>query len=187
MMPRSEAGNWIERDGGGCAHPEQLSRSFFTFIELSVVIVIIGVFALLVGPRMTGRMRGGGLDSAVKRVAVLGEHAASLASTSGQVHILRIELSEGFFYISPWDGDEKESLAPHAGNIYSLPDGVRFTGARLEQEEKYEVLQVRFAPDGWADNAVIVLEEDGGRRMAVSFTLSMGKVQVSEGDEIPDY
>ncbi len=187
MMPRSGAGNWIEWNGGGCAHPEQLSRSFFTFIELSVVIVIIGVFALLVGPQMTARMRGGGLDSAVKRIAVLGEHAASLASTSGQIHILRIELREGSFYISPWDVDEEESPAPHAGNIYRLPDGVRFTGARLEHEEEHDVLQVRFAPDGWADNAVIVLEEEGGRRMAVGFTLSMGKIQVSEGDEIPDY
>ena len=186
MTPRSEAGNWIKMADN--KKKSEVTAFNFTFIELSVVLVIIGILVTVVGPRVWEGMGGRGLNLASKRIAAVGDHAGNLAATRSQIHVLRFDLRENTFFIITQDQAEKEeNPAPFEGNVHQLPNGVSISEARLEDQMMYEVLDVRFAPDGWADNAAIYLEDDNGNTKIVAFTRSRGKIQIVDDPDSLDF
>ncbi len=149
----------------------------FTLIELAIVIAIIAIATTLAGPRILEGMTGGGIDSQVNKLSALGMHAQNLAVTTGHLHALKIDLQEGEFYIkSPTSEGEQK---PHHGNIHRLPEGIRFDKAQLENKTVDSVLEIRFAPDGWADNALIGITDEKHQRRDVEFTRSMGRIVVN--------
>lgn len=156
------------------------TRRHFTLIEIAVVMVIIGIMAALIGPRVVLDVMGGrGIDASVRRLTAAGKHAANLAATRGRMHVLVLDINSGRFYVRAGDPDDADRT-PRTEASHSLPPRVSFTGAELEDRRIDDVLYVRFTPDGWADNATVILEDEGGRRVRVSFTRSMGKVEISE-------
>ncbi len=181
MMRRSEAGSWIDIHVTRPQSPfRPAPRLRFTFIELSVVVVIISIAAALIGPRLAGMVGGRSMESAVRRLAAMGEYTASLAASSGEIHVLRFELGDGSVYIAAESDITRNGPSSSRGESYRLPEGLSFEEARLEDAVKTNVLQVRFAPDGWADNASVCIRDEKGRRINIAFTLSMGKLKISE-------
>ncbi len=186
MMPISGAGNWI--DMADNKKKSDVTAFFFTFIELSVVLVIIGILVTVVGPRVWEGMGGRGLNLAVKRIAAVGDHAGNLAATRSQIYVVRFDLRENLFFITTQDQAEREeNPAPFEGNIHRLPNGVSISEARLEDQMIYEVLDIRFAPDGWADNAALYLVDDKGNKKTVAFTRSRGKFQIVDDPNSLDF
>ncbi len=159
-------------------HPSPAGQ--FTLIELALVVVIISIAAALIGPRLIDGMSGRGIDSAVKRLAVLGEHAGNLAATTRQPHTFVIDLQEGNYYVTKPAIEEAQEDEDRPGfeKTYSLPEDVSFTKAKLEDADVADTLEIRFFPDGWADNAVIQLKDRSSRTVSVKFTRSMGKVVI---------
>jgi len=158
----------------------QLHKAF-TLIELCVVLVIIAIAAAMVFPWSNRQdIPREQFRKSMQHLAAAGTNAKNLAVSTSKLHVLHVELDEGRFYIAVEDED-----TPLEGTLSSLPDGSRFNRAELESEQASGVLKIRFAPDGWADNASITAIGPAGRStppqtITVAFTLNCGTLRLSD-------
>jgi len=155
----------------------QLHKAF-TLIELTVVMVIIAIAAAMVLPWSSRHdVAREQFRKTMQHLAAAGTNAKHLAVSTSKLHVLSVELDEGRFYITA-DGEDE----PVDETLFSLPEGSRFERAELEGEQASGALKIRFAPDGWADNASITATGPAGRSappetITVAFTLNCGKIE----------
>jgi len=128
-----------------------MNRSGFTFVELIVVLVILGVVTALVAPSVSRTIASARLRSAASDVRTSLARGRALAVAGAEERAVAFDLSRGGF------GVDNEA-------VRLLPDTIRL-GAVLPGEDRKEQgnVRVRFFPDGSGDEAEIsVTTEDGG-------------------------
>ena len=128
-----------------------MRRSGFTFVELIVVLVILGAVAALVAPSVSRTIVSARLRTAASDVRTSLARGRSLAVAGAEERAVAFDLSRGEF------GVDNEA-------VRLLPETIRL-GAVLPGEDRKEQgnVRVRFFPDGSGDEAEIsVTAEDGG-------------------------
>jgi general secretion pathway protein H len=138
----------------------------FTLVELVVVLAILALGTALVLPSLSGpltsaRFRQGGAEL---RAAMT--QARARAAASGRMRAVRIDLDRGEYGIP----------ADNVGR--SLPEGVRVVsvsspGVKIERG----VVDVRFFPDGSADEAEVVLADASDVRLLLRVDPLTGVVE----------
>jgi type II secretion system protein H len=146
----------------------------FTLIEITLVLLIIGVLLSLAAPKLSllGQAR---LDASARRLAAMISYLNDEAALRGRVYRLTLELDESRYTI--------ETQAPYArGEIAEgfvtewdpyaepteLPLGIRIV--RVESADRAALAgpeALYFLPEGGADTTTITLEGDDGRRLDV--------------------
>lgn len=133
----------------------------YTLIELSVVVLLIGMLLLLAVPRLRDEVLNDGLKAAARQL-VGAAREMRLESVRDQTdQILHIDMALPSFWSYPADttGEKRAELRRRA---HRLPDGVRIVAVRQpHQAARTEgEIQIRFFRRGYVAPTVIRLGKD---------------------------
>jgi type II secretion system protein H len=120
----------------------------FTLIELLVVLVIVGIMLGLAGVRLAPDDEHN-LQTEMRRLAVLLEHARDEAVTTGEPIAFSVERTHYRF----WRRDADNAWIPYGGGDDALRDreataGLRLTDWRVGQADAAGAARVLFLPSG---------------------------------------
>ncbi|MDD2671997.1 MAG: prepilin-type N-terminal cleavage/methylation domain-containing protein [Syntrophales bacterium] len=144
-----------------------MSEKGFTFIELMVVLALVGVLLAVTVPKVRENLTEDRLGSAARKIASLSRELRSEAARENEDSFLRIDLDRGCFW------KFRSSLSPEKSTdvkkyAFCLPADVLIVDAHpYGQDKKKEgETAVRFSRKGYAQPAVIHLAH-GDRQVTV--------------------
>jgi len=151
-----------------------MRRRGFTLIELSVVIVILAMFAAAVVPNMATSIESAKRRSFRVSVLTLARRAKVEAITRGAT--VNLSLNNGDFQIS--SGSETDSTV--IGSVSQAPgiEASHFTKAGEELGEGEWL--IAFYPDGTSDGGAFQFDE-GSDSTSVKIAKKDGRVSVTDG------
>lgn len=153
----------------------------FTFIELAVVLFVLGLVLWLVVPRVA-TVVGPDRNTVFRKIAAGSEAAFDTALFEKQEVRLTIDPASG---ICRFGLPGKDAGAPSAAD---LPEGLHITGVRIENEDQPPdvVTTIRYLPGGKIPAFRIFFHEDGEGTDARDWTLRVnpfdGSVDILEGE-----
>lgn len=156
--------------------------SGFTLIELSVILVLIGICSLLLIPRLD-RFGGGELDAAARRLRGTVKFLFNEAALTGREHRLVYDLEHGSYralVLKP-DGELVEMHGP--GKAVRLPPGIRFRDLVLRGRGTFSAgeITLRIHPTGWLEETVVHLQDQGGAQRTLRIAPLSGAADIYHG------
>ncbi len=144
------------------------AREGFTLLELLVVLAIIGLMAVIAGPRLAGALPGAELESGARQlIGGLREARSKAVFLNRQVAFI---LSGGTNRYSIGVGGRGEALPENIG-ITLLTGTTEITGANQGS--------IRFFPDGSSTGGRIELAGKGGKR-AIEVDWLTGRIRLGD-------
>ena len=176
------------------------SRHGFTLVELAVVIVILGLAAAVVFPRLNaGAPARGELRTSVARIAAIATHARNRAACTRRIHVLHLDTKSGEYWVSDLSrasrsNDQVSGVFRHTAAVAvchaqaslgraiirgCLPSGARFEEIEMVDQSPLPeaIVRLRFSPEGWADPAVIHVMGQDGDVAGLAITGLCGRVE----------
>jgi general secretion pathway protein H len=168
-MPTSTAGNWNNENG-------------FTLIELTIVVLLLGLFSVLVVPRLPG-VGEDGLKSSARRIAGTVKYFFNEAALSGRPHRLEYNLDAGTFRVRRIEADGEVVELGGTGREQHLKGDVRFKDIVIPARGSFSHGEVTtmIQPVGWLEETVVHLEEEEGRAMTLRIMPFTGTTEVFDG------
>lgn len=168
-MPTSTAGNWNNESG-------------FTLIELTIVILLLGLFSLLVLPRLPA-VGEDGLKSSARRIAGTAKYFFNESALSGRPHRLVYNLDEGTFRVRRIEEDGEVVELSGTGREQRLRGDARFKDIAIPARGTFSRGEVttEIEPVGWMEETVVHLEEEGGRALTLRIMPFTGTTEVFDG------
>lgn len=161
----------------------------FTLIELTVVLSLIALLVAFVLPRI-GVLSSAALDSSARRLATRIQFLREEAAIRSRWVRLAVDPRRGTY--------RAEGLVPSAGGVRfapletplyretAIPEPVR---VRLEGPGVTTTADgldtTLFSPDGYADPALVWLDDGKGRRVAVVIDPVSTRARILDDDDIP--
>lgn len=176
-MPTSTAGSSIE---GRAPLPMRRHPAGFTLIELTVVIVLIGLFMLFSLPLFG--VGASHLDSSARRLAGTVKYLFNEAALTGREHRLTFDIDRGSYHARILEADGELVAAEEQGREAALQGATRFRSIRVAGRGTFTGGQVtvRFDPVGWLEETVIVLAEDH-EQLTLRFMPLTGSSEIYSG------
>jgi len=141
----------------------------FTLIELTIVLLIIGISVAIVFPKLAaGFVQRTQLRSSVNRLAAIAEYAHQQAACTRRTHVLCLDPEKGAYWVASQTSDEQVVPTVDASSLKGrLPEAVQLVRVNLRGEDtgSQGVVAIRFSPQGWADRATIDLTCSTGETM----------------------
>ncbi|MDH5510670.1 MAG: prepilin-type N-terminal cleavage/methylation domain-containing protein [Nitrospinota bacterium] len=155
----------------------------FTLVEIIVVILIIGVMAALLIPRLPD-VGGWRLKSAVRKLSRSISVVYDKAATSKLVYRMTFDLEEGRYFVSllNTDGEFEKREVQFAGEG-RLPDGLAFLSVQVPGREKVDrgLAHIHFFPTGFVEfSAIHIIDKDEAVMTLLVHPLT-GRVKIKEG------
>ena len=162
----------------------------FTFIEIMIVIVILGILIAVALPNMAGTRDATALRSAANDFANGGMTARQMAIVQGEETFLFIDAESGEWRIALFDPEleEKKRLRDQRGASQeerprSLPE--RITIAKIQSEEgemkRDEPQRITFYPNGASSGVAVEFRNRRDRSLTVEFDRTTGRPEVYDG------
>jgi prepilin-type N-terminal cleavage/methylation domain-containing protein len=128
----------------------------FTFLELLVAVLILGMFTALVSVRIQESFSGGDLRLASRVVIGEVKRFRGKAAHTHREQVMALEIDGNSFYPLEGGAVDEETLA-RQGAV--LPDGVFFDDVVTQREDAIEdgVARIRFFGDGRVEPALVYL------------------------------
>jgi len=152
----------------------------YTLIEISVVIVLIGVILLLAIPRVQDTLTGDRMRSAVRNLSGTARDLKASAVREQVDHFLHLDLDQRRVW-NTRDDMTAENRTLRRNQARSLPSGVRIADVALVDEGKKnqgEVI-IRFFSQGYVQPAAIHLTDDE-RTMTLIFQPFLSTFEVQD-------
>lgn len=155
----------------------------FTLVELAVVLVILGVVATLVVPRMTGFGRRN-LDADAQRLALTVKSLYNEAALSGETHLLVVELDRNRYEVRRLKrkGDLFEEQP--VGAPRELRTGVAFRDIWVRDRGVMQSgeVKVHAYPVGWIEESALHLRNEQGKVLTVHLPSLAGMAEIYDED-----
>ena len=152
----------------------------YTLIEISVVIVLIGVILLLAIPRVQDTLTGDRMRSAVRNLSGTARDLKASAVREQVDHYLHLDLDQRRVW-NTRDDMTAENRTLRRNQARSLPSGVRIADVAFADEGKKnqgEVI-IRFFSQGYVQPAAIHLTDDE-RTMTLIFQPFLSTFEVQD-------
>jgi prepilin-type N-terminal cleavage/methylation domain-containing protein len=146
-----------------------------TFIELLVVISIIGITAGLSLPRLRNAFANFALESFVKDLYYLSCYLQTSAIASGNIYYLNIDSQQGSFQAASQQEDGPRAISGRFGRLYQAPEAV------LVLVDPPEKKAVRFYPDGSTEKITVSFQNQQKRKISLVIKGAAGEIKVQEG------
>jgi prepilin-type N-terminal cleavage/methylation domain-containing protein len=138
----------------------------FTFIELSMVLIIIGVVSVLAVPRLKNLMWHGDVKAAVRRLSGAIRYTHNQTAMTKSRHRIMYDLDNSRYWIVIRDenGNFVEDRSVITRKM-TLPDKVRIKDVFTQREGEviHGITYTEFVPNGLVEDTVIHIENDEGR------------------------
>ena len=167
-MPMLKVGTWKSEDG-------------FTLIELSMVLIIIGIISVFAVPRFKGLLWHGDVKAAARRLSATIRYTYNQTAMTRERHRLNYDLDARRYWITirEPDGEFVEEDSTLAKNTL-LPDRVKFKDIVTPREGEviHGTAYTGFTPNGLVESTVIHLENEDEKVYTLIIQPLTGRVKV---------
>jgi general secretion pathway protein H len=173
---RSSEGALLARDGS----------SGFTLIELSVVLLILGIAASFLAPRLRDP-EALALSSSAARLATTARYLYDEAAYQRVPMRLNLDLDRQLYFVTVLGGDpDAPEFVPARSPLakpVALPDAVAFRDVVLPAVGTVTegTVFAQFSPDGWADPLVVHLRSRDGTDTTMAIEPLTGRTRIAAG------
>jgi len=151
----------------------------YTFIELTVVILLVGLMLALTIPRFRDAILMDTLKSTSRKLAGIVKNLRGRAFREHKNFILHFDLESNRFWIDSTDMTEKERGLAHE-KASSLPKDVHILGIKLGPEGKNadKDTTIRFDKKGYVQQSIISLGSEDGRELSIVLSPFLPRVKI---------
>ena len=153
----------------------------FTLIELSMVLIIVGIVSVFAVPRFKNLLWHGDIKGTVRRLSAAIKYAHNQTAMTKLRHRINYDLDGNKYWVTIRDveGEYFEDTSTLTRNI-SLPDKVKFKDIYTQREGEviHGVTHTEFIPNGLVEHTVIHLENDGEKVFTLIIKPLTGSVKV---------
>lgn len=153
----------------------------FTLIELTVVLALSGLVALLVMPRFYEGLFSGGMKSTIRELSLAIESLRSESSITRRPHRLYFDLKKGTYWPAVMEGSgEFVKISTAVLSERHLPKGISFRDIVIPREGKVKEGEssMNFLPSGVTEEVLIHLESDEGEVYTLSVMPLTGRMRI---------
>lgn len=168
-MPTSTTGNSTKQAG-------------FTLIELTVVVVILALFALLTVP-LFGATGTSKLEYSARRLSGTIKYLFNESALTGKEHRLIYNLDQGTYRGKIVEATGEIVDITGIGSASELAGNVRFRDLQLPGRGTFTAgeVSVRFHPSGWVEESGIHLEDGQNNKLTLHVMPLTGTCEFREG------
>ncbi len=141
-------------------------RGGFTLLELIVVLSILAGLLAVVAPSLSGGLESGRMRAAASDIRATLSHARTLSVGNSRIRAVTFDLDNRTFGMD------------NAVRRRTLPETVRIVVRKPSGETTRGAVNIRFFPDGGAEEAEIALTSEGGGTLRVTVDALTG---IAEG------
>ena len=151
----------------------------YTFIELTVVIILIGLMAAISVPRIRHGFLTDELKSASRNLVGVIKSLRNDAISGQKAFFLHLEFESNRFWTDSEEMLEEERLLARE-NAPSLQEGVSILDVwfRGKGKKQHGVAVIRFSKKGYVQQCAIHLSSDDGRQFTLVLSSFLGRVRV---------
>lgn len=124
----------------------------YTFIEIFIVVIIIGVLTVVAIPQLKRSYSVLELEGFVKNIYYLSHYLQGAAISERKVYCLNLDLEKRQLWPTYNEGEQFRPLRGRFSKIYTVPDGVALSTDILGKNNIY------FYPDGSIDQVTLDFE-----------------------------
>jgi len=178
-MPTSTAGPSCE------APAPPRSSSGFTLLELTVVLLILGIALGFLAPRLRDPEQTA-LTASIDRLASLARYLYDEAAYERVPMRLNFDLDHQTYFVTELGGDpDAPEFVPSESSLARpviLPDAIAFRDVVLPAVGTVSagIVFAQFSPEGWADPLVVHLRSRGGREATMAIEPLTGRTRVAD-------
>ena len=162
--------------------PPTYSQRGFTLIEMTLVVLLLGLLANLTLPLLSS-MEVDRLNATARRISGTVKYLYNEAIMTGLEQRLVFDLADNSFITAQLDpdGELRENSGP--GRRYQLPESVRIESIFQPQRGERREGQITTAmlPGGWLEETIIHLRNDKDRQMTLRLVPLTGTTELYEG------
>jgi general secretion pathway protein H len=166
----------------GALHVRKTARGF-TLIELTIIIVILGVMLSLIIPRL-GEIGEANLKRSARHLTGMIRFLRDESESRKLVYRLRFDVQGGHYWAEVMTLTSDQAIEfirvqSEMGAEGSLAGQTTFRDVQVSGHPDDPYIQ--FTPDGWVENAAIHLQDGEGRDFTLVVNPLMGSTDLREG------
>lgn len=153
----------------------------FTLIELTVILALSGLVAILVVPRFIEGIFSGGMKSTIREVSLVIESVRSESSMTRRPHRLYFDLKKGTYWPAVMEGSgEFVRISTAVLSERHLPKGISFRDIVSPRDGKIREgeASMNFLPSGVTEEMTIHLEGDEGEVYTLMVMPLTGRMRI---------
>jgi prepilin-type N-terminal cleavage/methylation domain-containing protein len=153
----------------------------YTFIEITVVLILIGVMASISMPKIRHAVLTDKLKSASRKMIGVISSLRNDAIREQKAFYLHFDLEANRFWSDSEAMLEEERLSANE-EAASLPEGIRVLDVwfRGKGKKQHGVVAIRFNKKGYVQESAIHLNSDDGRQFTLLLSPFLGKIKAFE-------
>ncbi len=165
------------------------SKNGFTLVELSVVLLIIGLLATILIPNI-GRLGGDDVRESIRKIGGLIQYLYGEASIQNRNFYLNFDLEDGSYNVTVGKENKEEGtveMIPYEDDFvkkkYTLPSSVKIEDIDTISRGKISEgkVTITFYPEGFVDPATIHFKNKNDDEMTLMILPLTGDFKIFDG------
>jgi len=180
----NDDGSGNDKDPNSFANLIRKATTFkgFTLLELTLVILILGIFLALSIPRL-GYLTGHNLNITSRRISATVRYLFHRSTLKRTVYRLNYDLKKNEYWVTY--RDENLEFVQDASSLSRkarLPRGVSFEDILIVGQGKFKEGEVKthFFPKGWVEETLVHLKDARGRQASIHILPLSATVKIYE-------